>query len=122
MLPSLSSLPNISTLIVFNEPVIRSSTFIKALKKSGNFLDSAPKRVIGVGRNFTADCSDIAGDYGCLLLSDNDFHWTDTSYESIKTFSKTRIDAPLPVHLHQNSEAEQDSAHQSTTRSESESE
>ena len=109
-LPPASSLPDISTLIVFNESVIRSTTFIKALKKGGGAIESSTQNIIGVGRNFTDDCRDIATDYGCLLLSDSDFYWTDTSYESIKTFSKTRVDEPLPVHLQQNKEAEQGGA------------
>ncbi|MEA2602798.1 MAG: hypothetical protein QOF89_3790 [Acidobacteriota bacterium] len=80
------------TLIVFRSTVrvVHSSTVEHALKDVG----PEAERVLAVAIGFTADALEILRVRNALILSLNDYHWTDESHEAINVLIGAKVKAP----------------------------
>jgi hypothetical protein len=90
--PSSLLTEEVYTLLVFRSTVrvVHSSTVEHALKNAG----PEPERILAVATGFTADAFEILRARNALILTLNDFYWTDESHDAIKVLSGARVKKP----------------------------
>jgi hypothetical protein len=80
------------TVLIFRSTVrvVHSSTVEYALKDVG----SEAERILAVATGFTADAREILRVRNALILTLNDYYWTDESHDAIKVLNGARVKAP----------------------------
>jgi hypothetical protein len=91
-LPSSLLAEEVYTLLVFRSTVrvVHSSTVEHALKD----VDPAAERILAAATGFTANALEILRSRNALILSLDDFHWTDESHDAVKVLIGARVKAP----------------------------
>ena len=87
------------TLIAFAHTHVTTSRLVaKAIRR---LAPERRGRLLVVGANFTAEGRELFQAYGAIVVTISDYHWTDASYQTIRSVTRTRarytVPRPAPV-------------------------